>query len=396
MLTFTYTARTLDGKEVGGVMQADSESAVARTLDEQSLFPVKIAEQRVVRSSFTGKIKLRAVGVMYAQLGELLDAGVPLLRALTILAKVGLSDRLARVIVMVRESVSAGETLANAMDKHPAVFSPLHTAVIHAGERAGFLEEALDNLATYIERQDELAGKVRGALLYPMILIGVGVLAVTGILTVLVPRFKPFFQQIALPAPTRILFALSDLLVHQLPLFIGLIVLAILGVRAFVRSQVGHALWDRWRLSIPIVGGVFKMVGITRFCRVLGTMLANGVPILESLTISKDAVGSVVLAESIDEAAESVRGGDPLADPLRKGGLFPVEIVEMIAVGEESNQLEKVLLRVADTVERRTNRQVDQAVRLMEPLILVLLAVVIGFVAVGLLYPMLMMSQALT
>ena len=396
MLTFTYTARTLDGKEIDGLMQADSEAAVARTLDEQSLFPVKIAEQRVVRSSFTGKIKLRAVGVMYAQLGELLDAGVPLLRALTILAKVGLSDRLARVIVMVRESVSAGETLADAMDKHPAVFSPLHTAVIHAGERAGFLEEALDNLATYIERQDELAGKVRGALLYPMILIGVGVLAVTGILTVLVPRFKPFFQQIALPAPTRILFALSDLLVHQLPLFIGLIVLAILGVRAFVRSRAGHALWDRWRLSIPIVGGVLKMVGITRFCRVLGTMLANGVPILESLAISKDAVGSVVLAESIDEAAESVRGGDPLADPLRKGGLFPVEIVEMIAVGEESNQLEKVLLRVAATVERRTNRQVDQAVRLMEPLILVLLAVVIGFVAVGLLYPMLMMSQALT
>lgn len=396
MTTFAYTARTLDGKQVAGVMQADSEAAVARTLDEQAMFPVRIAEHNELRTAGHRKIKLREVGVVYSQLSELLNAGVPLVRALTILSNVGLSDRMGRVVVQVRESVSAGETLGDAMGKHPAVFTTLHIAMVRAGERAGFLEQALGNLAGYIERQDELTGKVRGAMLYPLILTLVGVVAVVGILVVLVPRFKPFFRKITLPPPTAFLFGLSDLLVHHLPLMIGVGVLGVIGVRALVRSETGRVLWDRWRLRIPVLGRVLRLVGITRFCRVLGTMLANGVPILQALAISKDAVGSRVMAEGIEQAAENVRGGEPLAEPLRKDGLFPVEIVEMIAVGEESNQLETVLVRVADTVERRTNRQVDAAVRLMEPLILVVLAVVIGFVAVGLLYPMMMMSEALT
>lgn len=395
MPTFTYTARKLNGEQVAGLMQADSEASVARTLDEQALFPVQIRLQKAGGLTVGRKVKLREVGVVYSQLGDLLGAGVPMLRALTILAKVGLSGKMAHLVAQVREDVSAGESLADSMAKHPEAFSTLHAAVIRAGERAGFLEDALHDLAGYIERQDELRGKVRGALIYPAVLVAVGVVMITGLLVGIVPKFKGMFGNIDLPLPSVVLFALSDILRGHLFLVVAVLLLAGISFRAFVRSETGRVLWDRFRLKIPVLGGVFRMVGVTRFCRVLGTMLANGVPILQALAISKDAAGSVVMSEHIEQAAESVRAGDTLSEPLRRSGLFPEEIVEMIAVGEESNQLEKVLVRTAETVDRRTARQVDQAVRLIEPLILVFLAGIVGFIAMGLLYPIFIMSQTL-
>ncbi len=395
MATFQYIARTMDGEEINGVVQADGEAGVVRTLDQQGLYPVQITERQVARPRLSGRIRARHIGVMYGQLSDLLSAGVPMLRAMDVLSRVGLNSRLAELIVRVREDLAAGRTLADAMARHPAVFTSLHTAMIRAGEQAGFLEEVLANLAGFIDRQDDLRSKVRGALIYPAVLTGVGVVVITAVLVLLVPKFKPFFGNIKLPLPTVILFSISDLLVHNLLLLVCGIVLIVVAVRAALRSEGGRKVWDRWRMRIPVAGRVLKMVAITRFCRILGTMLTNGVPILQALAISKDATGSTTMADSIERAAENVRAGDSLADPLRKGGLFPPEIVEMIAVGEESNQLDKVLVQVANTVERRTNRQVDVAVRLIEPVILVLLAATIAVVAVGLLYPIFVMGQTL-
>ncbi|NQU76410.1 MAG: type II secretion system F family protein [Planctomycetes bacterium] len=395
MAKFHYIARAADGGQVTGVMEADSEPAVAHALDERRLFPVRISQGMQRRRRFGESVKLREIGVMFAQLADMLAAGIPLLRALDTLSRVGLPRGLTRVVVLVREDVAAGQTLADAMTKHPELFSSLHTAMIRAGERAGFLDEALGRLAGFIERQDELRFKVRGALIYPALLSCFGLVVLTGVLVVLVPKFKPFFTNIQLPTPTLVLFALSDLLVHKLPLALGLVVLAVVAVRSLLRSRLGGTVWDRWQMRIPLVGRVLKMVGITRFCRVLGTMLANGVPILQALAIGKDATGSPVMAAGIERAAESVKGGNTLAGPLKTCAMFPADIVEMIAVAEESNQLAKVLVQIAETVERRTARQVDVAVRLMEPAILVLLALAIGFVAVGLLYPMFIMSQTL-
>ncbi|HOF19216.1 MAG TPA: type II secretion system F family protein, partial [Phycisphaerae bacterium] len=197
---------------------------------------------------------------------------------------------------------------------------------------------------------------------------------------------------ITLPAPTAMLFALSAALTEHLTLMLGTLAAAIIAVTMFFRSPTGRRAWGRWQLRVPLMGKVIRLLGITRFCRILGTMLHNGVPILQALAISKDAAGVGPLTDAIEQAAENVKAGDTLAEPLSRSGLFPAEIVEMIAVGEESNQLEKVLVQVADTIERRTNRQVDTAVRLIEPLILVLMAVTIGFVAVGLLYPIFTMA----
>ena len=397
MVTFQYIARTNAGDQLAGVMQADSETAVVRTLGERDLFPVSVVEQPAVErvSGRGGRIRIRDVGVMYGQLGDLLRAGVPMLRALETLSRAVTSKALAAKVLELRDSVAGGKPLADAMSEHPKTFTVLHAAMIRAGERAGFLEDVLTNLADFMERQDEMRSKIRGAMIYPVVLTSVGAIAIIGMLTFVVPKFRPFFVGISLPLPTRVLFAASDVLVSHSWLLLALVILAIIGVRAVLRAERGKKIWDHWRVKTPGIGRVIRTISITRFCRILGTMLANGVPILQALDISKDATGSVVLSDSIETAADNVRAGEPLADPLKASGLFPAEIIEMIAVGEESNQLERVLVQIADSVERRTNRQVDAAVRLIEPLILVMIACVIGFVAVGLMYPIFTMSQAL-
>jgi len=396
MANYEYIARNAAGEETAGSMQAENEIAVIRTLDERKLFPVRVAEQSVKPRGLGGrKVRGRDVGVAYGQLADLLRSGVPMLRALDVLVRATPNAALSGLLAKVRGDVAAGKTLADAMAAHPKVFAHLHSAMVRAGERAGFLEDVLANLCTFLERQDELQSKVRGALVYPMLLTGLGVVAVTVILVALVPKFKPMFQNMSLPLPTQVLFALSGVLVHYWLLVAGMGVVAVLAVRSFLRSESGRRMWEKWRLKLPFVGRAVRMVSITRFCRILGTLLANGVPILQALAISKDATGSELLAGDIGRAAESVRAGEPLAEPLKRGGFFPLEIIEMIAVAEESNQLEKVLLQIADTVERHTNRRVDEAVRMIEPLVLMIIASAIGFVAVGLLYPIFTMSQTL-
>ncbi len=396
MATFQYIAKTAGGEEVGGVIQADSEAAVVRALDERRLFPVRVTEQQAAaRAARGGRVRGRDVGVMYGQLSDLLKADVPVLRALEILSRSVVNRRLAFLIGKVKDDVAAGKPLAEAMGAYPDVFTPLHVAMVRAGERAGFLEDVLANMADFLERQDELRNKVLGAMVYPLLVATVGVVIVTGVLVGLVPMFRPLFEGMQVPTPTAILFGVSDAVRALWPIVLMLVVTVVLGSWGFVASDYGRRMWDRWRLKIPVFGTAARLIAITRFCRVLGMMLKNGVPVLQALGISKDATGSVVLADSIEVAAENVRAGETLAEPLKVSGFFPAEILEMIAVAEESNQLEKTLLGIADTVERRTNRQVDLAVRLIEPIILVMMAVGIGFFGVALVYPIFSMASAM-
>ena len=400
MPDFSYTARTAGGEEVAGTIQADCESAVVHALGERSLYPVNVAEQTKsgrIGAKSSGKVRRRDVGVMYGQLADLLRAGVPMLRALEIIARSGMRGRLAEIVLELRQDVAAGRTLTEAMSAHSNAFPPLHSAMVNAGEHAGFLEDVLNDLANFVERQDELRNKVRGAMIYPMLLSIVGLAVVCLMLVVVVPNLREIFVDVSeMPILTRIVFGASDLLVNNTVLVICLVVLGVTCIVGALKSPAGHRLWERWKLKIPIVGKTICVVAITRFCRILGTMLANGVPILRALDIAKDATGSEVLGKSIEEAGDAVREGQPLADPLRSSGLFPVEIVEMIAVAEESNQLDRVLVQVADTVERRTNRQVDTTVRLIEPIILVLMAIMVGAIALALLFPIFTMADQLT
>lgn len=396
MATYQYLAKTVGGKEVTGLIQAETEAAAVRALDERHLFPVRVATHERTEKGFrSGRVRARDLAILYGQLSDLLGADVPALRALDILSRSTVNRRLAGHINRVREDLAAGKSLADAMAVFPDVFKPLHVAMVRAGERAGFLETVLANLAQFLERQDELRNKVLGALVYPLLVVTLGIIVGTIVLAAVVPQFRDLFEDIPVPWPTRVLFAISGVFQTVWPLLLLGGVVAVVGVWSFMASERGRRLWDGWRLKIPVIGRTTRLVAVTRFCRILGMMLAGGVPLLESLAISKDATGSLTLSDSIAEASENVRAGETLAEPLRTSGFFPVEILEMIAVAEESNQLEKTLVQIADTVERRTSRQVDLGVRLMEPLILIALAAGIAVFAVALIYPIFSMAGSI-
>jgi len=397
MPKFQYTARNLSGGKVSGNVEAEGEIAAARLLENRELFPIDVWNSEAGKSatSFRRRISSRDLGVMYGQLSDLLASGVPLLRSLKSLVKSTVNKRLADVLREIHNEVADGQSLHKSMAGHQDIFPTLHTVMVQAGERASFLDDVLESLSVFLERLDELQGKVLGALVYPTMLVLLGGSVMIGALVFFVPKFEPMLAGMDKPMPTEIVFLLSE----SVRRYWLIIAAGIGGLIAFfwsvLQSQAGKQAMERWRLKIPVAGTALRMVAITRFCRILGTMLANGVPILQALAISRDATGSALLAKNIDEAIENVRAGEPLTEPLKAGGMFPEQVIAMISVAEESNQMQKVLLQIADSVERRTNQQVDQAVRLIEPAILCLVAVGIGFLALGLLLPIFTMASSL-
>ncbi|HEY6226146.1 MAG TPA: type II secretion system F family protein [Verrucomicrobiae bacterium] len=398
MPNFNYTAMTEAGQKISGALEAESQSAVMRALEEKNLFPVNVwgkdgaatKDGRVKR-----KVRTRDLGTMYGQLADLIGSGVPLLRALDSLIRSTGSPSLKELLKEIRAAISEGKTLTDTVRQYPEVFPPLHIAMIQAGERAAFLEEVLRSLAGFLERFEELRSKVIGAMIYPAVLVALGMTVMILALIFFVPKFEPLLNTAKKPLPTEILFAAS-IVARK---YWYLVILAMLGGAALIytnlKSEKSRKVLEKWRLKIPVVGTALRLLAITRFCRILGTMLANGVPLLQALKIAKDATGSNILSERIAVATEAVRDGKRLSEPLAEGGFFPDQILAMITVAEESNKLDKVLVQIADTVERRTNRQVDQAVRLIEPAILVVVAACIGFLALGLLLPIFTMASQL-
>ena len=395
---FAYTALTAAGQKVGGQIDAESEAAVLRSLEEKNLFPVSVAAkgvQKTARARRGKGVRNRDIGMMYGQLADLIGSGVPLLRALDTLIKSTPNGNLVVVLREIRGAVADGKSLNDSMKQFPEIFPTLHTSMVQAGERASMLQTVLMSLSGFIERLDELRSKVLGAMIYPMLLVFVGLVVMVGALVFFVPKFEPLLANVQQAPPTKLIFAMSVILRSYWHFVAIALVAAVFAGLSLFRSESAKRAAERWRMKIPVVGGALRMVAITRFCRILGTMLTNGVPLLQAMNIAKGATGSTLMADRIAEAAESVREGKSLTAPLGVGGLFPEQVLAMLAVAEESNQLEKVLLQIADTVERRTNREVDQAVRLVEPLILCLVAAGIGFLALGLLLPIFTMASSL-
>jgi len=398
---FRYTARTGAGERVSGTLEADTEAAVLRVLEEKNLFPISIAGTPESAAAKTGqtlfkrRVRSRDVGIMYGQLADLIGSGVPLLRALDSLIRSTVNQRLAAIVREVRASIADGKTLTDSLREFPDTFPLLHTAMIQAGERAAFLQDVLRGLSEFVERIDDLRSKVIGALIYPALLTVLGVSIMIGALVFFVPKFEPLLASAKKPLPTEVIFAMSK----TVRSYWYVLALGGIGAGGMLWSSLRNDASRRWmekvRLKVPVVGSAMQMLAITRFCRILGTMLANGVPLLQALKISKDATGSTLMGDQIAEAAENVRDGKTLSGPLASGGMFPDQVLAMITVAEESNKLDKVLLQIADTVERRTNRQVDQAVKLIEPAILCLVAACIGFLALGLLLPIFTLAGSL-
>jgi general secretion pathway protein F len=396
--TFSYKARNNTGEAVNGTLVAENQIAAARMLEERRLLPVELSEvTHAGKSVLTGrarKISPSKVGVIYEQLADLLNAGVPLMRSLEVLAKQASSPTLGRVIEEVREDVAGGDSLAEALGKHPQAFNPLHVSMVRAGEKGGFLEEVLSRLSEFVTRADELKNKFIGALMYPAILMTVLLGAVAVIMGFVVPRIRPMIAGQTLPLPTKIVFGITDLFGTHYLMIGGILLIVIIAVIGFMQSERGKQAYAHLQLKAWGIGPIFTMVALCRFCRILGTLLHNGIPIIQSLEIAKDSAGNQILADAIHKAADNVRHGEALTAPLEASRLFPASILDMISVAEESNTLDKTLMQVADTQEARTARQIDLFMRMLEPLLLLFAAVMVGFIAVALLMPILSMASS--
>jgi general secretion pathway protein F/type IV pilus assembly protein PilC len=401
MPEFAYIARDLLGNRVEGTLAAGTEREAVATLSGRDLFPLKVAsaDGRSVRGQGSPRVRARVMAATYGQLSSLLGSGVPLLRSIEIIRQQTPHKNLAQVLEDVHSRVEEGATLADAMARHPRAFGELATSIVRAGGEGGFLEEALDRLAKFTEQQDELKSRVIGALAYPMILFVLGTVVVNVLIIFFVPKFEGLFQRLRdrgeLPAITDWLLWLSYTLQSY-----GIFLLAGLVAAGFIlhkrlQTDEGRTWLDNLRLKVPVASSIYLSLAVSRFCRVLGTLLTNGVPIVRSLEISADSTGNRVLSSAVRDAAENISAGEALAAPLEASGRFPVDVVEMIAVAEQSNNLETVLPHIADSLERDTWRRLDLFVRLLEPLMLLILAGVVLVVVIALLVPVLKMSTAM-
>ncbi len=393
MAVFAYIARDARGARVKGRVEAANEQAAVAEITAKGLAPVRV-DAATAGPRGRRRVPQRAVALVYQQLADLLKAGVPLLRALRLLGRGRANPRLAAVLSKVADEVADGERFAESLARHPEIFRPVQVAMIRAGERGSFLEPVLHRLAVFLNHQADLRSKVLGSLVYPIVLLTMGTGIVVAALVMFVPKFRTYFSKMQVPLPTRILMGLSDLLVHWWPLLIvAAVVAGFLGVAAWRRPGLRRRL-SEWQLRVPQVGTLVRSLAVARFTRVLGTLLENGIPMIQAMQISRDAAGHPVLAEAVERATEAVRAGESLARPLGESGFFEEDVVEMIAVGESANNLPSVLVGIADTVEARVDRTLAMALRLLEPLLLLFLAMVVLFIFMALVVPLMNMSSA--
>ena len=401
MPDYQYIAREMSGQQVSGTLTAASEHDALSALAAKSLFPVTVGlaeDAKAQQQRSSRRVGARYLTAFYTQLSDLLKSGVPLLRSLQLLQDQTSQPALKHVIQDVAEQVADGRRLADSMKQHPKAFGDLAVSMVHAGEEGGFLEDVLKRISAFLDHQEELRARVVGAMVYPAFLTVVGTGIVTFLLVKIVPDFAGLFERLAqqgeLPWATTALLSFSDFLQQYWAVIAVGMVAAVFGFIQYTKSESGRFNFDRFRLSAKGMGPIVRGLAISRFCRILGTLLRNGVPILQSLRIAKDATGNVVLSKAISEAADNVSTGRALAQPLSASGHFPREVVEMIAVGEESNNLEQVLIDISDNIERRTSRQLDLFVRLLEPIMLLVMAAIVVFVIAALLLPVMKMSTA--
>ena len=400
MPDFTYTARSLSGEMISGSMTANTERDVVNALSGKSLFPVKVETQAAPKAvTFGGRVNDQKIAVFYEQLASLISNGVPILKSLTILKEQTqipvFKDALDDVIGRVEE----GEALSDAFARHPKIFSEMAVNMSRAGAEGGFLEDALTRVAAFTEQQAELKSRTVGALIYPAVLATIGTLVVTVLLVFFVPKFGELFDQLRdkgqLPAITDWLLGFSGFLRSYLIWILLAIAAVVLVIHYQLSTEKGRRFSDRLKIKVPLLGPIFLNLAVGRFCRVLGTLLRNGVPILKALEISRGASGNKILSEAIAEASENISSGESLSGPLSKSGHFPRNVTEMLSVAEESNTLDHVLISISEGLEKQTLRRLDLMVKLIEPLMLMVMAAIILVVVVALLLPIMKMGSVM-
>lgn len=398
MPAYAYHARNRLGQLIAGEIVAADRQSAQRVLSDRQLYVVDLVESER-RDASTKILRAANRAALLGQLAELLHAGVPLIKALTILADQAEPGDSQAVLIAVRLNISQGKSLAEALRSAGGGFDRLTLSMVQAGEEGGFLESALRRVAQYLEQSQDLQSRTLGALVYPMLLLSVSGLVVAGMLWFLIPRFKPIFSRLAqrgeLPSLTTGVLWMSEAVRSN-----QWLILAALAVVLLVALHIPRARLRNWwfgnAVRWPLIGPILRDLAIARFVRVLGTLLTNGVPLLRSLQIAREVMDIPRLRAAIETAMSRVAEGATLVEPLSASGQIPRSLLEMIAVGEQSNQLDRVLIELADSLERQTHRRLEMLVRLVEPALLVLLAGLVLVLVIALLLPMLQLSGHLS
>ncbi len=405
MPVFEYTAIDTAGKSRRGIVDADSARSARQKLRAEGVYPTRLEESQgpevgerpspwQFRFSFQRVRKTELVSTT-RQLSTLLVSGLPLVAALSGVLEQVRRKVLRRVLSQVRERVNEGMSLAAAMNEHPAVFPSMYAAMIHAGETSGTLELVMERLADFGEQQLALQRKIRSTLAYPTLMLIVGLGVVFFLMTYVIPRVTQIFVDMeqALPLPTTILIRVSALFQKYWFFMLLLGVLCWLSVRYYSRSPSGQRHYHRLLLRLPIAGGLVQKVAVARITRTLGTLLKNGVPLLSALEIVRSLVDNVILAEAIEEARQEISEGASIATPLAKGGVFPPSVIQMISVGEQSGNLEEMLFKIAEISESEVESRVATLTSLLEPVMILALGALVGFVVLAVLLPIFEMSH---
>lgn len=395
--TFEYRARDRKGGVHAGAMEGSSSAAVALALRDKGFVPLKIEERRVSaldrELSFPGfkkKVKPKEVAILSRQLATMVNSGLTLIRALTILEQQTENPVLADVVAQVRTRVEQGSSLSSSMEAHPDVFSHLYVSMIRAGEVGGALDETLVRLADTLESAVRLRSKVKSAMAYPVVVFGLIIVIVSGMLLFVVPIFEKMYADLggSLPVPTQMLINISALLTGLWWLFLAATVGSVVAFRRWKRTDAGRHSWDRLKLRMPVVGGVVQKVAISRFARTMSVLSRTGVPVLQALDIVSATAGNSLVSDAIADVQGSVRRGESLAGPLHKHEVFPPMVTQMISVGEETGAIDTMLSKVADFYDQEVDDTVSALTSLIEPLLIIVMGVAVGGILISLYLPM--------
>jgi len=394
MPTFEYTAIDPVGKEVSATLDAPSRTAALDRLTDRDLYPVVVQRTEdsggAARSLSLRRVSKTDVEAFTRELANLLAAGVPLSRALSILSREASRPAAKQLWATIHDQVAGGQSLAESLGRHPRNFPPVYIAMVRAGETGGFLDLVLEQIASFRSREQDLIGKVKAALIYPAVLTVLAAGILIFLLTYFIPRFSQMFEQFggALPALTQAIVAVSEVLIRFW--FVFVLVFALIGfaVHRVMTTEDGRRSMEKVMLRTPLFGKAIGRFALVRFCRMLGTLVHAGVPLISALQVAKEAIGNQALADTVTGAIDQVQQGNPLARSLERCAvLFPASVIEMISVAEESGRLDDELVRLAGAYEQDLDRHLKMMVALAEPALLFVMAVLVGTVVIGMLLP---------
>jgi type IV pilus assembly protein PilC len=396
MPQYTYTARSINGELKSATIDAPNRDEVIKQLKQQRLNVVKIDEGTATKKKRGGRIKMRDIVIFTRQFSTMINAGLPLVQALDILATQSENPALKDVTRQVVFDVESGNTVADALRKHPAAFTDLYVNMVAAGEAGGILDTILMRLAVFMEKNDALIRKVKGAMIYPSVIMSVAAIAITVLLVFVIPTFQTMFASagIALPLPTRIVIGMSHFLKTYWYVVAGILVGIYISIKRYYATANGKLAIDRTLLKAPVLGDVLRKSAVSRFTRTLGTLISSGVSILDGLEITAKTAGNRVIQDAIMESRASIAGGETIAAPLKKSQVFPPMVISMIAVGEQTGGLDEMLSKIADFYDEEVDAAVSGLLALMEPVMIVFLGVVVGGMVVAMYLPIFDMVNA--